>query len=56
MNIKGDWRGYYEYGVGYLLPLFGERSDFEITLDGPNESFTDTSTEKGKQAHQSFGL
>jgi hypothetical protein len=29
MNISGKWKGYYEFGEGYMLPYFGEKVEFE---------------------------
>lgn len=39
MNIIGNWKGYYEYGVGYSLPYFGKRVKIEVVFDGTTESF-----------------
>lgn len=39
MDIKGMWKGYYEYGGGYILPQFGERVQIEVVLKGANETF-----------------
>lgn len=44
--IEGTWKGYYEYGEGYLLPYFGQRVSFEITIDGDDHSFTGTTREE----------
>ncbi len=40
MEIQGKWRGYYEYGLGYTLPFFGQRVDMEVEFKGNNDSFT----------------
>ena len=32
MNITGTWKGFYEYGVGYVLPHFGKRVEMEISF------------------------
>ena len=36
MNIKGKWKGYYEYGEGYFLPYFGEKVEFEVDFYSDN--------------------
>ncbi len=45
MEIIGKWRGYYEYGLGYTLPQFGERVDISVTFEGTNDKFTGQVTE-----------
>lgn len=42
MKMKGDWLGFYEYGEGYLLPYFGERVNFRLSLTDTEESFEGT--------------
>ncbi len=32
MSLTGKWSGYYEYGLGYSLPEFGERVDFQLDI------------------------
>jgi len=39
MNIKGVWKGYYEYGLGYDPPYFGERVEIYMTILGENANF-----------------
>ena len=38
-NINGKWKGFYEYGVGFQPPYFGERINFFIKLIGDNSEF-----------------
>lgn len=39
MNIKGVWKGYYEYGIGYDPPYFGERVEIFLTILGGEGDF-----------------
>lgn len=39
MKIKGNWKGYYEYGQGYQLPEFGERVSMQISLEEIEDGF-----------------
>lgn len=39
MDINGKWKGYYEYGVGYLLPYFGNRVEIEVTFTVDNSEY-----------------
>ena len=36
--VEGKWTGFYEYGLGYELPYFGQRVKFsvELTLENGN--------------------
>lgn len=40
MELSGNWEGYYEYGLGYSLPHFGERVKMKVSLSGDHEEFT----------------
>ena len=33
MEINGKWKGYYEYGLGYILPYFGNRVELEMIVN-----------------------
>ena len=39
MRIHGKWLGFYELGLGYPLPFFGERVEFEAIIEGDFEKF-----------------
>jgi len=39
MNIEGRWHGFYEYGLGYQPPVFGERVNFQLDISGDESSF-----------------
>ncbi|MEM6802393.1 MAG: hypothetical protein AAF696_13375 [Bacteroidota bacterium] len=39
MEIQGKWEGYYEYGLGYSLPHFGERIKMQLSIRGDAEEF-----------------
>ena len=45
MKMKGDWLGFYEYGEGYLLPYFGERVNYRLSLIDTEEGFEGTCIE-----------
>jgi hypothetical protein len=40
MNLTGNWQGFYEYGLGYELPFFGQRVKIKSTITDVNGSFT----------------
>lgn len=40
MDLSGNWQGFYEYGLGYELPFFGQRVSFKTTINDINGSFT----------------
>ena len=40
MNLTGNWQGFYEYGLGYELPFFGQRVKIKTTITDVNGSFT----------------
>ena len=40
MDLSGNWQGFYEYGLGYELPFFGQRVTFKTTITDINGSFT----------------
>ncbi|ARN78092.1 hypothetical protein BST97_08820 [Nonlabens spongiae] len=44
--LSGIWKGYYEYGLGYDLPYFGERVKIEYHLDFKNFNLTGTTYEE----------
>ena len=46
MNLSGEWEGYYEYGIGYYLPYFGERVKLYISLEDLNEGLTGKCSEE----------
>lgn len=46
MNLMGNWKGYYEYGDGYVLPQFGEKVTIFVNLQGNNDSFIGTVEEE----------
>ena len=45
MKMEGDWIGFYEYGAGYLLPYFGQRVNFRLSLTDTEDGFEGTSIE-----------
>ncbi len=50
MDINGKWKGYYEYGIGYILPYFGSRVEIAVifTVDSSDNitgSITETPSE-----------
>ncbi len=46
MDLIDKWIGYYEYGEGYSLPLFGERVTIRVNLQGRNDNFIGTVKEE----------
>ena len=40
MNLTGNWQGFYEYGLGYELPFFGQRVKINAMITDVNGSFT----------------
>ena len=42
MNLIDNWEGYYEYGIGYSLPQFGERVNIQVNFQGNNDNFVGT--------------
>lgn len=40
MNLTGKWQGFYEYGLGYELPFFGQRVKIKTIITDVNGSFT----------------
>lgn len=45
MDIRGEWKGFYEYGAGYTLPQFGKRVNITVFFEGSNDSFKGYVTE-----------
>lgn len=39
-SLMGEWRGYFEYGIGYQPPQFGSREEFKLLLNGGNDEFS----------------
>jgi hypothetical protein len=39
MEVSGNWRGYYLYGAGYVLPHFGKKVDIVAILKGSGTEF-----------------
>lgn len=39
MNLTGNWQGFYEYGLGYELPFFGQRVKINAIITDVNGSF-----------------
>ena len=44
-SLVGFWKGFYEYGVGYQLPYFAGRVEFELVLTGTNNKLFGNCTE-----------
>lgn len=40
MDLSGNWQGFYEYGLGYELPFFGQRVKIKAAITDVNGSFT----------------
>lgn len=49
VNIKGIWKGFYEFGIGYVPPTFGSRVEFFVTILGGPLSFEGYSLEENVQ-------
>ncbi len=48
MDINGKWVGYYQYGVGYDLPFFGERVEIQVVFSLDSEgNISGSMTETG---------
>ncbi|MFY0603453.1 MAG: hypothetical protein JXQ93_05855 [Flavobacteriaceae bacterium] len=50
MDLNGKWNGFYEYGVGYELPFFGNRVEIEVNFNLDSEgnvrgSFTEPTSD-----------
>jgi len=59
MNINGKWKGYYQYGVGYLIPYFGNIVEMEVSFVVDSEgnisgSVTETPSELSVDAEASL--
>lgn len=47
MNLTGNWQGFYEYGIGYHLPYFGQRVQIKASITDVNGFFTGEMEEDG---------
>lgn len=45
-SLKGIWIGYYEYGIGYELPYFGQRVKYQIEITFDDENIIGTASEE----------
>jgi hypothetical protein len=45
-ELSGKWVGYYEYGLGYELPYFGQRVKYQIEVTFEDDNIIGTASEE----------
>jgi hypothetical protein len=45
-ELSGKWVGYYEYGLGYDLPYFGQRVKYQIEVTFEDDNIIGTASEE----------